>query len=85
MNHSYLGNKNQNVSFEENLANSLFINASEIMKLFKVTRPTFDKWKKTENFPKAIILSRRSVWMTEEIINWAFKHKEGNSLCREFQ
>ncbi|SKA66192.1 Prophage CP4-57 regulatory protein (AlpA) [Succinivibrio dextrinosolvens DSM 3072] len=63
----------------------IFVNSTEIMKLFEITRPTLEKWKKTTSFPKAICLARRPVWMTEEILDWAKSHRIENPLSKEMQ
>lgn len=57
------------------IAEKFFLNTKEILKVFNVTRTTFNKWKKLSSFPKPIYLTSRPIWKTQEILDWADKFK----------
>ena len=64
------------------IKDNIFVNTIQIMRIFGITRGTFDKWKKTEGFPKALYLSRRPIWKTDDIMAWAYSFTEDRPLWK---
>lgn len=75
-------NKTDRISTPSNviIRDNVFVNSVQIMKIFGITRGTFDKWKKTEGFPKKLCLSKRPLWVTKDVLKWAMKFDEKNPL-----
>lgn len=59
------------LSSNEIIKNDYLVTAVKIMRIFDITRGTFDKWKKTKGFPEALYVSKRKLWITQEVLDWA--------------
>jgi predicted DNA-binding transcriptional regulator AlpA len=68
----------------EIIRDNFFVNSNQIMKIFGITRNTLAKWKKTEGFPKTLYLSKRPLWVTQDVIKWAMSFDEKNPLWKLF-
>ena len=79
-----MANKTDNISTPsvEIVKENIFVNTIQIMRIFGITRGTFDKGKKTDGFPKALYLSKRPIWKTDDIMAWAFSFNEERPLWK---
>lgn len=79
-----MANKTENISTPsvEIVKENIFVNTIQIMRIFGITRGTFDKWKKTDGFPKALYLSKHPIWKTDDIMAWAFGFNEERPLWK---
>lgn len=79
-----MANKTDRISTPSNeiIKNDYLVTAVKIMKIFDITRGTFDKWKKTKGFPKALFISKRQLWVTKEILDWAKSFDEEHPLWK---
>lgn len=52
------------------------------MKIFGITRATFNKWKKSKGFPEELYLTKRPLWKRDEILSWADSFNKSNPLWK---
>lgn len=64
------------------LNENIFLNTIQIMKIFGITRATFNKWKKSKGFPEELYLTKRPLWKRDEILSWADSFNKSNPLWK---
>lgn len=53
------------------LEDNIYLNMSQLMKLFSFSRNTLYKVMKRPDFPKCLALTNRKLWKKTDIIKWA--------------
>lgn len=68
-----MANKTDKISTpaKEIVKDHLLLKTVEVLKVLNISRGTFEKLQKEDNFLKAITrVGGRPMWLTEEILNW---------------
>lgn len=62
---------------------NIFLTTIQILRIFNVTRTTFDRWRKNTDFPKALYITNRPIWKTQDVIEWAETYGNRNPESRK--
>lgn len=80
----FMSNKSDKISTSaiQILDENVFLNTLQIMRIFGITRGTFNKWKRSEGFPEELYLTKRPLWIKEDILKRAKSFSKSNPLWK---